>query len=272
MIAQPVKVETETEPSFLELPGGRRLAYCLTPGSLPGVIFFGGFKSDMNGTKARALESFCREEGIRFLRFDYMGHGKSSGTFLQGTIGQWRQDALDIIDRLGNGRHILVGSSMGVWIALLVALARAEKVVGLVGLAAAPDFTERLIWQQFTPQQKKQLEEEGIVRLPSCDGSDPYPITRELIEDGRKHLLLDSAIPIDVPVRLIHGLQDTDVPWRMSLSLMERLRATDISMEVVKDGDHRLAYPGQLALMYRTVAELFLLARTKQKSFATGEV
>ncbi|MDE3015821.1 MAG: alpha/beta hydrolase [Pseudomonadota bacterium] len=272
MIAQPVKNETETQPSFLELSEGRRLAYCLTPGSLPGIVFFGGFKSDMNGAKARALESFCREEGIRFLRFDYSGHGKSTGTFLQGSITQWRQDALDALDRLADGQHILVGSSMGAWIMLLAALARAEKVAGLVGLAAAPDFTERLIWQQFTPQQKKQMEEEGVVRLPSCDGGEPYPVTRALIEDGRRHLLLDNPIPLDVPVRLIHGMQDSDVPWRMSLSLMDRLRTSDISLELIKDGDHRLSYPSQLALMYRTVAELFLLARARKKSFASEEI
>jgi len=232
--------------SFLSLPGDRHLAYHLTEGALPGVIFMGGFKSDMNGAKAMALEAFCKARGQRFLRFDYTGHGESSGDFTKGSIGAWRQDALDIFDHFAAEKNILVGSSMGAWLMLLVALERPEKIAGLVGIASAPDFTEKLVWEAFTPAQQKQLIEEGQVLIPDCCGSAPYPITRELIEDGRKHLLLDKDIPIAVPVRLIHGTKDADVPWQISVTLMERLASNDISLKLIKNGDHRLSQPEQL--------------------------
>jgi len=232
--------------SFLELPDGRKLAYHLTEGELPGVIFMGGFKSDMTGTKAVALETYCTRHGHRFLRFDYTGHGQSSGTFEQGTIGAWKQDALDIIDQLGAEKNILIGSSMGAWLALLVALARPEKIAALVGIASAPDFTEKLVWEAFTPAQQKQLMKEGQVLIPDCYGEAPYPITRALIEDGRKHLLLDKDIPIHVPVRLIHGTKDNDVPWQISATLLERLATPDVRLQLIKDGGHRLSQPPHL--------------------------
>lgn len=236
-------------PSILSLANDRRIAYHLSEGKTPGVMFLGGFKSDMTGGKATALEAFCRARGRRFLRFDYTGHGQSSGTFGEGTIGAWKQDALDVLDRLGAEKNILVGSSMGAWIALLVAREHKEKVAGLAGIAAAPDFTEKLVWEQFSPAQKKQLVEEGKVMIPDCYGGEPYPITKRLVEEGRNHLLLDAEIPLDVPVRLIHGTKDADVPWQMAVTLMERLRSRDVTLQLVKDGGHRLSEPDQLAMI-----------------------
>jgi len=255
MNTEPVKDEY-TRPSFIDLLGGRRLAYHLSEGSLPGVVFMGGFKSDMTGTKATALEAFCRKAGRRFLRFDYTGHGRSSGHFRQGTIGSWKQDALDMLDRVATGKNILVGSSMGAWIMFLVARERPENIAGLIGIASAADFTERLIWQKLDETQKKKLEEERVIYIPSCNWEDPYPITYNLIENARQHLLLDSKTKIDVPVRLIHGNRDEDVPWQMSVTLMDSITSPDISLEVVKGGDHRLSQPEHLELMCRTVEEL----------------
>jgi pimeloyl-ACP methyl ester carboxylesterase len=239
--------------SFLSRPDGRRIAHHLSEGALPGVVFMGGFKSDMTGAKALALEAYCRKRGQRFLRFDYTGHGQSSGKFIDGTIGSWKRDALDVLDRLVPGENILVGSSMGAWLALLAALEHKKMVVGLVGIASAPDFTEKLIWQQLKSQQQKQLLEEGIYHAPSCYGEDPYPITRALIEEGRNHLLLDGPIDLNIPVRLIHGTRDEDVPWQMATQLMERLASSDVALQLVKDGGHRLSEPQQLELICRTV-------------------
>ncbi|MBI1236941.1 MAG: alpha/beta fold hydrolase [Alphaproteobacteria bacterium] len=251
-----VKNESEAPPSFLALPDGRRIAYHLTEGALPGVIFMGGFKSDMTGAKALALEAFCKRRGQRFLRFDYTGHGRSSGDFRDGTIGGWRQDALDVIDQLGASHNILVGSSMGGWLMLLAALARPGKLAGLVGIASAPDFTEKLIWEQFSPQQKQVLAEKGEVLLPSCYGEEPYPITRRLIEEGRRHLLLGAPVAIALPVRLIHGMRDEDVPWEFSSRLAETLQTDDVELCFIKDGGHRLSDEKHLDILKKTVEEL----------------
>lgn len=258
MITQPVKNEL-AKTAFLDLPQGRRLAYALTEGKEPGVVFLGGFKSDMSGSKAKAIEEFCREDGRRCLRFDYTGHGLSSGKFHDGTIGQWKQDSLDVIEKLTQGPSVLVGSSMGAWIMLLVSLKKPEKVAGLVGIASAPDFTERLVWDAITPEQKKQMKEEGGILVPDCYGGEPYPLTYKLIKDGRKHLLFGDVLDIRVPVRLIHGTEDKDVPWRMSHELMEHIASPDISLELIKGGDHRLSQPAQLATIIRSVEELFSL-------------
>lgn len=245
-----------TQPSFLTLPDGRKLAYHLTPGTIPGVVFLGGFKSDMTGTKAATIEVFCRERGYRFLRFDYTGHGQSSGTFEEGTIGAWKQDALDIL-KLAPGKNIIVGSSMGAWIALLVARANAQAVAGMVGIASAPDFTEKLVWNAFSSAQKEEMHKHNRVMIPDCYGGEPYPITRHLVEEGRNHLLLDREIPIDVPIRLLHGTNDQDVPWKIAVSLMERVRARDITLTLIKDGNHRLSEPEQLELTCETIEKLF---------------
>ncbi|NBX03499.1 MAG: alpha/beta hydrolase [Alphaproteobacteria bacterium] len=237
---------------FLSFPN-KKLAYVLCGGASPTMVFCGGFKSDMTGSKALALEEFCRARGQRFLRFDYTGHGKSSGTFTDGCIGDWFADALDIIDELAGEKFILVGSSMGAWISLLVARARVEKLVAFVGVASAPDFTEKLIWNQMTPEQQKQMMEEGVYYAPSCYGDEPYAITKKLIEDGRGHLLLDSPIALNVPVRLLHGTKDEDVPHAISELLLERITSADKSLTLIEGGDHRLSEPKYLKLLCEVV-------------------
>lgn len=236
---------------------GRQLAYCLTEGKLPGVVFCGGFKSDMTGSKATALEVFCKQRGQRFVRFDYTGHGQSSGAFVDGTIGAWKQDALDILDHVATGENVIVGSSMGGWIMLLVALARKKQVKGLVGIASAPDFTEDLIWELMTDEQREDMKTKGVIHMPSCYGEDPYPITRNLIDEARNHRLLEQrAIDIAVPVRLIHGTKDDDVPWQFSQVLMEKLASKDVCLKLVKDGGHRLSEPDQLEMMCQLLSEV----------------
>jgi pimeloyl-ACP methyl ester carboxylesterase len=245
---------------FLSLADGRKIAYCLTEGKLPGVVFCGGFKSDMTGSKAMALEAFCKQRGQRFVRFDYTGHGQSSGTFAEGTIGAWRQDALDILDNVATGENVVVGSSMGGWIMLLLALARKKQVKALVGIASAPDFTEDLIWQQLTDEQREEMNTKGVIHMPSCYGEDPYPITLQLLAEGRGHCLLEQAvIDIAVPVRLIHGTKDDDVPWQFSQILMEKLASKDVCLRLVKDGGHRLSEPDQLEMMCQLLKEVLCL-------------
>jgi pimeloyl-ACP methyl ester carboxylesterase len=226
------------------------------PPGLPGIVFLGGFKSDMTGTKASVLDDFCAARGLGFLRFDYSGHGASSGDFLDGTISRWFADALAAFDRLTEGPQILVGSSMGGWIMLLVALARPARVKGLVGLAAAPDFTEELIWRRLSAADRAQLMDEGRIEQPSEYSPEPTVITRALVEDGRKHLLLDDRIGIDAPVRLLHGLADPDVPHQVSLRLQAALTAQDVVASLIKDGDHRLSRPQDLARLCAAVEEL----------------
>jgi len=274
-------------PSFIDLPGNRRIAYHLSDGTLPGVVFLGGFRSDMTGSKATALETFCRARGQRFLRFDYTGHGQSSGEFKDGTIGAWKQDAIDMLTHIAPGQNILVGSSMGGWLMLLAALhynspphrgeagrgALSEPlsqkspppnlppngggtIVALVGIATAPDFTEKLVWDQFTAAQKKELLENGAVSIPDCYGSEPYLLTRQLIEEGRHHLLLDAPIAIKVPVRLLHGTADADVPAHIATTLLGRLTSADATLTLVEGAGHRMSEPDQLALMCQTVASL----------------
>ena len=243
-------------PDFIEFSEGRRLAYHLTEGKLPGVVFLGGFNSDMTGTKAIHLEAFCQRMGVRFLRFDYSGHGQSSGNFADGTIGTWKRDALDMLDTIAPGKNILVGSSMGGWLTLLAALERPENVVGLVGIASAPDFTETLIWRPSTVMQKEQWHKEGVIHIPDCYGKKPYPITYKLIEEGRNHLLLTDKILLDIPVRLIHGMKDGDVPFQVSMQLAERLASTDIIVTLIKDAVHRLSEPEQLEIIEKTVNSL----------------
>jgi pimeloyl-ACP methyl ester carboxylesterase len=232
------------------------IAYHRTPGKSPGVVFMGGFMSDMTGSKALALEASCRQRGQAFLRFDYRGHGASSGEFEEGTIGAWADDALAAFDRLTDGPQIIVGSSMGGWIALLTALKRRKRVAGLVCIAAAPDFTEDLIWATTSPEDRARLQRDGVVRTPSPYSERPYAITMKLIEDGRRHLLLRAPIELNCPVRLLHGMKDPDVPWQRSLLLADRLTATDLRVILLKDGDHRLNRDQDLRLLTRTVGSL----------------
>jgi pimeloyl-ACP methyl ester carboxylesterase len=245
-----------TTPRTLQRPDGATIAYHYTPGKSPGIMFLTGFKSDMTGDKAVAIEAFCRGRGQAFLRFDYTGHGVSSGRFEDGTIGQWAEDAVFVLDRLTRGPQVLVGSSMGGWLMLLAALKRPERVAGLVGTAAAPDFTEDLLTTAFTDEQKAALARDGFVPVPNCYDKEPYPITRKLIEDGRHHLLLRGPIPIAVPVRLIHGTADRDVPWQTSIRLAEKLASVDVEITLVKDGDHRLSAPKDLQRLCAVVGRL----------------
>ncbi len=243
-------------PRRLERPGGHTVAYHATPGKSPGVVFCGGFSSDMTGTKAIALDAFCRGEGRAYVRFDYLGHGASSGKFEQGTIGRWADDAKAVIDAATEGPLVLVGSSMGGWIMLLAALARPARVCGLVGSAAAADFTEDLVRNRFDDAQRAALMRDGVVQVPSDYDEEPYAITRALIEDGREHLLLHAPIPITCPVRLIQGMNDADVPWDTALRIADRLEGIDVEVTLVKGGDHRLSEPDDLARLWRTVTEL----------------
>ncbi len=236
---------------------GVTLAWVRTPGRGPTAVFLPGFKSDMTGTKAMLTEAFCAEHGRGCLRLDYSGHGASGGVFTDGTIGRWTDDALALIDQLTEGPLVLVGSSMGGWIALLTALARPERVAGLIGIAAAPDFTEDLMWQAMMPEERARLERDGVLHLPSQYG-DPTPVTAALIADGRTRLLLDRPIPLHCPVRLLHGQRDPDVPWQTALRLAERLEADDVQATLIKDGDHRLSSRSDLALLRRALGDLLL--------------
>jgi pimeloyl-ACP methyl ester carboxylesterase len=243
-------------PESLARPDGATIAYHRLPGMLPGIVFLGGFRSDMTGTKALFLEDYCRRRGRAYVRFDYFGHGASSGDFALGTIERWRDDAIAVIDSLTEGPQILVGSSMSGWIMLLVALARPDRIAALVGIAGAPDFTEELLWPRLTAAQRREIDEQGRVVLPSDYDPSGYLYTRALIEDGRRHLLLGRPIPIDVPVRLLHGMRDESVPWRLSLRLAEHLTSRDVAVTLVKMGDHRLSTPADLALLARTLDAL----------------
>ena len=250
-----------TAPEVLSRPDGTTIAYHKTAGDktgkrAPGLIFLGGFMSDMTGTKALVLEAHARAAGVDFLRFDYLGHGASSGRFEDGTIGRWAEDAVAVLDALTEGPQILIGSSMGGWIMLLTALARPERVAGLVGVAAAPDFTETLMWQQFSPEIQATMARDGVYYEPSEYSAEPYAITMELIVEGRNHLLMGAPIPISCPVRLIHGLADPDVPWQLSRDLVDRLAASDVEITLVKGGGHRLSEPVDLARLTATVAAL----------------
>jgi len=240
---------------------GASIAYHFSPATNPnkptGVVFLGGFKSDMQGSKALALESWCEAEGRAFLRFDYTGHGQSSGAFTDGTIGQWADDALYALDHLTSGPQVLVGSSMGGWLMLLVARERAERLSGLVGLASAPDFTEDLMWNELNDEQRAELDREGHVALPSdYDPQNPYIITKALIEDGKNHLLLREPLNIKVPVRLIQGMKDADVPWATALKIQDTLVSEDVEIQFVKNGDHRLSETADLKRLTRTLGNL----------------
>ena len=242
--------------AILPRPGGASIAYRKTGGEFPGVIFLGGFMSDMTGTKACALEAACREEGRAFIRFDYSGHGESSGAFADGTIGGWTDDAIAVLDQVSEGPQVLVGSSMGGWIMLLVALARPTRIAGLVGIASAPDFTEELMWRRFDDDIRQGLHRTGVYHSPSEYDDDPYPITMKLIEEGRRHLLLERPIAIHCPVRLLHGRKDQDVPWTTAPRIAEKLLADDVRVMIIKDGDHRLSRDQDLLRQRVTVEEL----------------
>ncbi|MCB2116141.1 MAG: alpha/beta hydrolase [Rhodobacteraceae bacterium] len=239
----------------LETAEGRRIAYDRTAGKGPGVVFLGGFKSDKEGTKALALEAWARAEGRAFLRFDYSGHGSSSGDFLDGCIGDWFEDARAAILTLTEGPQVLVGSSMGGWIALLMARAHPRKVAGLVTVAAAPDFTESM-WTEFSDDQRRALMEEGQVALPSDYSDAPYVITRRLIEEARGRQVLNAPLALPMPVRMLQGTADTDVPVLVALRLLDHATGPDLRLTLVKGADHRFSTPECLTLIEMSVAKV----------------
>ncbi|HKT16418.1 MAG TPA: alpha/beta hydrolase [Stellaceae bacterium] len=243
-------------PSILARDDGATIAYRRRAGRSPGVLFLTGFNSDMTGAKAGALDAFCAENGRAFLRFDYFAHGASSGDFAQATIGRFLDDALAVVDRLTKGELVLVGSSIGGWLMLLVARARPERIRGLVGIAAAPDATEDLMWQRMSFEQRETLMLQGAVRVPSRYSEAGYLITRKLIEEARAHLVMRKPLEIRCPVRLMHGMADPDVPWHTSLTLADHLPGDDVQLLLVKDGDHRLSRASDLDLLVRTVKPL----------------
>jgi pimeloyl-ACP methyl ester carboxylesterase len=248
-----------TDAQRIDTPQGRRLAYHATPAKAsdgrPGVVFLGGFKSDMGGTKAVFLEEWCARQGLGFLRFDYSGHGESSEAFTDGCIGDWAEDAEFAISHLTEGPQILVGSSMGGWISLLMTRRLADRIAGLVTIAAAPDFTEDSMWAGFDKAQRLALDMVQQVALPSEYG-EPYVITKRLIEDGRDHLILRDPVPLPFPVRFLHGTADADVDLSVALRLMERAEGADIQLKLVKDADHRFSTPENLALIGAAVDEV----------------
>lgn len=245
----------DTKPLYLTQPGQHPLAYRQHAGKTPGILFCGGFRSDMNSSKAAALLDWCRTHDVTFTRFDYYAHGETGGDFAEFTIGQAIHDATAILDQATTGDQIVVGSSMGAWIALAVALERRDRVRGLITIAAAPDFTEKLMFAQMTPDQRRALDDEGEVWVPSDYGSD-YPITRHFIHEARQHLMLDDIIGLDIPIHLFHGQEDPDVPWETTLQLAAKLMSDDVLTTLIKDGDHRLSRPQDLALLMEAVARI----------------
>ena len=256
----------DQEPTFIEVwegNGGRRIAVRARAGSGPGLFWLGGFKSDMRGTKALALDAWAAEHGRACIRFDYSGHGESGGAFVDGTIGRWLEEGVAVFEQFCRGPQVVIGSSMGGWMALLLARAIAQReaagaaLAGLVLIAPAPDFTEQLMWNAFSDEVREEIRTKGVWMRPSeyGDGA-PYPITRALIEEGRNHLLLGSAIEVGCPVRILQGAQDPDVPWQHAFALAHRLPAEDVVLTMIQDGDHRLSRPQDIARIVAAVAEM----------------
>ncbi|WP_298915133.1 alpha/beta hydrolase [uncultured Roseobacter sp.] len=247
-----------TEPRYLDTADGRRLAYHLTEGKAPWIIFLGGLKSDMEGTKALHLEAWARAKGLAFLRFDYSGHGQSSHRFEEGSIGDWAEDTAAIIDALTEGPILPVGSSMGGWQALLLAKRMPDRIAGMVTIAAAPDFTEDGYWASFSEAQKQQLTREGRVEIPS-DYMEPYIITSRMIEDGREQLVLRSDLDLPFPVRCLQGTADTAVSTETALRLLQHATCPDMRLMLVKDADHRFSDGPCLALIEEAVGDLLAI-------------
>ena len=243
-------------PQFLELDSGQQIAYHTTAGKGPGVLFLGGFMSSMSGTKAQALEAWCIDKGQAFTRFDYLGHGRSSGRFEDGTIGRWLDDATAVLEHVTQGPQIVVGSSMGGWISLLLALRLPQSVQALITLACATDFTERLLRPALNESQLATLSQQGVLDLPSNYDRQPYRIREALLTEGLTHQLLDGEIPLRIPVHLIHGMADMDVPWKISLETLQKLCSEDTRLTLIKAGDHRLSTPEDLAIITQATASM----------------
>ena len=255
---------TEPEPVFIEVGKNhdqRRIAVRARAGSAPGLLWLGGFHSDRKGTKAQALDAWAAEQSRACVRFDYSGHGESGGAFTDGTIGRWLAEAVAVFDQFCRGPQVVIGSSMGGWIALLLARELAKRsshaasLAGMVLIAPAPDFTDELMWKDFSPEARQEIESKGVWLRPSEYG-EPYPITRGLIDEGRNHLLLGSAIDVGCPVHILQGGQDPDVPWRHAFALAHRLPAEDVVLTMIQDGDHRLSRPQDIARIIAAVAEM----------------
>jgi pimeloyl-ACP methyl ester carboxylesterase len=254
--------EIEPDVVFLEVgapDAARRIAVRARSGSGPGLFWLSGFNSDMRGTKAQALDAWAAENGRACVRLDYSGHGESTGAFVDGTIGRWLEESLVVFDRFCSGPQIVVGSSMGGWLALLLAREIAKRtrgptIAGLVLIAPAADFTEELMWKGFSADVRKEIETKGQWLRPSEYG-DPYPITRALIEDGRKHLVLGSSINVGCPVRILQGAKDPDVPWQHAFALTSQLPSDDVVLTLIQDGDHRLSRPQDIARLIAAIAE-----------------
>ncbi|MDE0779605.1 MAG: alpha/beta fold hydrolase [Alphaproteobacteria bacterium] len=264
-------VSNKVSPEFITAEDGTRLAFYATaathPNAGPGVVFLGGFMSDMTGQKATVLESWAQKSGRGFLRLDYSGHGSSGGEFRDGTIGRWLSDAVTVIRHVGatvdglGGELVLVGSSMGGWIAALVAMkidqqGVDQRVAGLVTIAAATDFTKDLLPARLGPDALAQIQDTGFFEAPSQYASGTYVITRHLLEEGQNHILLTGALALNIPVRLIHGTADPDVPWTQSQKLMNALTSSDVELILIKDGDHRLSEPTDLHRITNVLAQL----------------
>jgi pimeloyl-ACP methyl ester carboxylesterase len=250
------------EPEFISVGSdARRIAIRRRPGRGPGLFWLGGFASDMKGTKAVALDAWAGERGLACTRFDYSGHGESAGRFDEGTIGRWLEESCAVYAHCCTSPQIVIGSSMGGWMALLLAralrrrAALAAPLAGMVLIAPAPDFTEALMWQAFPPEIRHEIETRGVWLRPSDYGA-PQPITRALIEDGRHHLVLGASIETGCPVRILQGAQDPDVPWQHAFELTQRLPSEDVVLTLIQDGDHRLSRPQDIARLLATVAEL----------------
>jgi pimeloyl-ACP methyl ester carboxylesterase len=258
---------------FLNIGEGtarRGIAVRASEGGAPGLVWLGGYKSDMKGTKALALADWAARAHRACVRFDYSGHGESQGAFTDGTIGRWLAESLTVFDAYCRGPQVLIGSSMGGWLALLMvrelrrraahSAASAASVAGLVLIAPAVDFTEDLMWKRFTPEVKRELAEKGVWARPSQYSDEPYLVTRQLIEEGRQHLLLDGMIECGCPVRILQGVADPDVPWQHAKALVARLACDDVVLTLVKDGDHRLSRPEDIERLFRAVAEFAAVA------------
>ncbi len=241
-----------TMPQYFETSYGAKIAYHKHDGYGPAVMFLGGCMSDMEGSKALALEEYCIQEGRAFIRFDYQGHGQSSGKFAEGTIGIWAKDAITVLDELTEGPQILVGSSMGGWISMLVAKARPARVKGFVGIAAAPDFTVRM-WDEYGETERNDILTKGAYMAPCDYGDDPYTITKALIDDGWNNRVIAGPLSMNMPVRLIQGLKDADVPWQTPQLIAEKLTTDDVEIILVPEGDHRLSTAKDLKRLIRIV-------------------
>lgn len=235
----------------------KHIAYNALKGNSPTIMFCGGFRSDMTGSKAMFLEKTCAELGLSFLRFDYSGHGESDGDFKDCTISQWRYDTMLALDELTQGDVILVGSSMGAWLAMHAAINRPERIKAFIGIAAAPDFTQDLMWNIFDDFTKQKIQRDGFITMPNCyDGEEEYIITHKLIEDGRKNLLLDKPIEINCPVRLLQGMADADVPYQTASKIAEKLTSDDVQIHLLKNSDHRMSGEKELQLLRETLISL----------------